>query len=140
MAAQEKSAGFVVYRLAPRREYLLLDYGRHWDYPKGHIEAEESAMEAALRELKEETGIADAEVAPGFAQQMVYFFRDKKKGLVRKTVVFFLARVESENITLSDEHSGYVFEPYDAALKRLSFASARQMLRKAEEFLAATAG
>jgi 8-oxo-dGTP pyrophosphatase MutT (NUDIX family) len=140
MAALEQSAGFVVYRLGSKpvepREYLLLDYGRHWDYPKGHIEAGETPLDAALRELKEETGIADAQVTPGFAQEIAYYFRDKKKGLIRKTVTFFLARIESDRITLSREHTGYVFEPYEAALKRLTYATARQLLRKAEEFLA----
>jgi bis(5'-nucleosidyl)-tetraphosphatase len=136
MAEIERSAGVVIYRQAEQRLYLLLDYGRHWDYPKGHTEADETPLAAALRELKEETGIADAIVAPGFAQEITYFFRDKRqKRLVRKSVVFFLAQTKSDRVTLSDEHEGYAFLPYDQALKRLTFASARQVLRRAEEFL-----
>jgi 8-oxo-dGTP pyrophosphatase MutT (NUDIX family) len=135
MAAQEESAGFVVFQQAENRLYLLLDYGHHWDYPKGHLDPGETPMQAALRELKEETGIGDATVIDGFGQEISYFFRDKKKGLVRKKVTFFLARIETDQVKLSREHTGYAFEPFEAAVKKLTFPSAREVLRKAEEFL-----
>lgn len=135
MPADEQSAGVVVYRAGSPRLYLLLDYGKHWDYPKGHIEPGETPLAAGLRELKEETGIADSRITPGFARRIAYYFRDKKKGLIHKSVVFFLAQTECETIKLSSEHVGFVFEPYEQALKRLTFASARQVLKEAEEFL-----
>jgi bis(5'-nucleosidyl)-tetraphosphatase len=137
VAKHERSAGFVLFRDGQPRLYLLLDYGHHWDYPKGHIEDSETPMAAALRELKEETGITGAEVISGFAQEIAYFFRHKKKGLVRKTVTLFLARTQSAKVTLSDEHTNFAFEPYEQAIKRLTFPSARQVLKKAEEFLVA---
>jgi bis(5'-nucleosidyl)-tetraphosphatase len=139
VAKQERSAGFVLFRAGPPRLYLLLDYGRHWDYPKGHIEDGETPMAAALRELNEETGITDPNVIDGFAQEIAYYFREKKKGLVRKTVTLFLARTDAARVTLSDEHTNYAFEPFERAVKRLTFPSARQVLKKAEEFLVAKA-
>src|SRR2546423_729346 len=48
----ERSAGVLVYRIPPRKkdpEFLLLDYGRYWDFPKGHIEKGEDELAAALR-------------------------------------------------------------------------------------------
>jgi len=137
MVSNEESAGFVIFRQNGQRLYLLLDYGRHWDYPKGHVEAGETPMAAALRELKEETGITDAVVLDGFGQEISYFFRDKKKGVVKKKVTFYLARIETDKIELSREHTGFAFEPFEAAIKKLTFPSAREVLRKAEEFLAA---
>ena len=136
MATQEKSAGVVVFRAGPPREYLLLDYGRHWDYPKGHIEPGETALEAAMRELTEETGISGARVVPGFAREIRYFFRDKKKGgLISKSVIFYLAEIDTDQVTLSHEHVGYAFALYAQGAKQLTFATARQVLREAEEFL-----
>jgi len=135
MAERQHSAGLILFRRLPRRRYLLLDYGKHWDYPKGHLEAGETPVAAAMRELAEETGITQAVILPGFARQIEYYFRDKKKRLVGKTVVFFLAETEAEDVTLSDEHVGFEFLAYEVAMKRLTYASARQVLREAEAFL-----
>jgi 8-oxo-dGTP pyrophosphatase MutT (NUDIX family) len=139
MAAQEQSAGVLIFRRDGEKHlYLLLDYGKHWDYPKGHLEPGETPRAAAWRELTEETGIAPDQIrpVPGFAEKITYFFRDKKKGLVRKTVIFYLAETDVDQVTLSREHVGFGFLPFDEALTRLTFATARAVLRRAEEKLA----
>jgi len=69
MVRKERSAGFVVFteREDGKRLYLLLHYpSGHWDFPKGHVEEGESEIRAALRELREETGLTDVEVVFGF--------------------------------------------------------------------------
>ena len=134
-AKSERSAGVIVFRTEPPLEYLLLDYGRHWDYAKGHIEDGEDELAAALRELAEETGIRDARVIDGFLERITYFFRKPKKGLIRKEVVFFLAETTRNRVTLSHEHSGYAFLPYEQAVKRVTYASSKNVLRKAHAFL-----
>jgi 8-oxo-dGTP pyrophosphatase MutT (NUDIX family) len=52
------SCGVLVF--SGRRELLLghASGGRHWDIPKGAAEASETARQAAVRELLEETGLA----------------------------------------------------------------------------------
>jgi 8-oxo-dGTP pyrophosphatase MutT (NUDIX family) len=52
------SAGVVVVNAAQAAvQYLLLRAYRNWDFPKGMIEPGEEPIDAALREVREETGL-----------------------------------------------------------------------------------
>jgi 8-oxo-dGTP pyrophosphatase MutT (NUDIX family) len=54
------SAGVaVVYRSPQGWRFLLLRAFRHWDFPKGMVERDESPLDAARREVIEETGLDD---------------------------------------------------------------------------------
>ncbi|HXZ92358.1 MAG TPA: NUDIX domain-containing protein [Burkholderiales bacterium] len=56
--AGERAAGAVVFRRAERGVRLLvLRAYRNWDFPKGRVEPGESELEAAKREVAEETGL-----------------------------------------------------------------------------------
>jgi 8-oxo-dGTP pyrophosphatase MutT (NUDIX family) len=53
------SSGVVVVRgFGPEWRYLLLRVFRNWDFPKGRVEDGELPLEAARREVEEETGLA----------------------------------------------------------------------------------
>ncbi len=134
--ADELSCGIIVFREElPQRLYLLLHYEEgHWDFPKGHVEAGESEKEAALRELREETGIKDAELVFGFRERIEYFYRREGKTM-HKEVFFFLGRTDSKDVTLSHEHIGFEWLPFEAALARLTYDNAKGLLKKAEKVL-----
>jgi bis(5'-nucleosidyl)-tetraphosphatase len=134
---KEKSAGAIVfYKGEAGIEFLLLHYGKgHWEFPKGHIEGKETERETLLRELEEETGILDARLVPGFRHELQYFFMENKN-TIAKTAVFYLAESESRDIRLSFEHSEYEWLSFEKALKRLSFQNTRELLRKANDFIA----
>ncbi|RME79591.1 MAG: NUDIX domain-containing protein [Methanobacteriota archaeon] len=131
----EVSAGFVVFWPHPL-EYLLLHYVEgHWDFPKGHIEGGESELEAAKRELKEETGL-DVHVYDGFRHTYTYSFRSYEKNKkVEKRVIFRVARANSREVLLSHEHIDYAWLPYDKALERLTYDNAKNLLREANSFI-----
>jgi 8-oxo-dGTP pyrophosphatase MutT (NUDIX family) len=129
---QERSAGIIVFRDDPGGApmFLLLDYGRYWDFPKGHVEKGEDDRAAALRELAEETGIRRVELLEGFQQRIVYFFRSRG-GLVRKSVVFFLGRTRQKRVVTSDEHSGSAWVCGEQALRQVKYPTARAVLQAA---------
>lgn len=141
MPRNERSAGFLIYHRRPGTpeplRFLLLDSGRHWDFAKGHVDKGETDLETAVRELQEETGITQIERLPEYQQEIAYFFRSARHGLIRKTVAFFLAEVARTEVILSEEHVGYAFLPYEHAVERASFPAAKQLLRIANEFLTA---
>ena len=65
------SAGAFIFRQGDNgRELLMVEGRRGWSMPKGHIEYGETPEEAALREVREETGI-EAEIIPGFSFKTV---------------------------------------------------------------------
>src|SRR3989338_2205837 len=132
---QEKSAGAIVYRKEKEPVYLLLHYEMgHWDFPKGKIEANEKDLETVKREIQEETGIKDIEILKDFKEEIHYYYKFEGE-LITKTVIFYLAKTDEGKVKLSFEHIGFIWLPYDKALDKLTFKNAKEILKKANEFL-----
>lgn len=135
---KERSAGAVVFFPTPEGpEYLLLRYGGgNWGFPKGHVEAGENDVQAAQREVAEETGIpiGAQKLLPGFEDDTDYRFR-RGSTLVEKDVRFFLVEAGVRDVKISHEHSGYAWLPYAVALQRVSFEGPRRILQGAHAFL-----
>src|SRR3989338_7457745 len=137
MLKKELSAGCLLYKKDDPVKYLLLHYeADHWDFPKGHVEANESNEQAALREVKEETGIEDANLIPGFKESISYYYKQQSQTIF-KEVVFFLAESPSDKVTLSSEHIGFAWHSFDNAMKKLTYKNAKDVLEKADNFLKA---
>ena len=134
----EHSAGAVVFRKErDNTYYLLLHYKLgHWDFPKGNIEKGESSKETAKREIEEETGIKEINFIPGFKENIKYFYQREKENIF-KTVVFFLIETKTKEIKLSFEHIGFEWLCFDEAVQQVTFKNAKQILKKANEFLKA---
>jgi 8-oxo-dGTP pyrophosphatase MutT (NUDIX family) len=133
----EKSCGAVVFFKGNEVNYLLLHYeAGHWDFVKGNVELNESEKDTVIRELQEETGIADARFVEGFREKVEYFYR-RQGATIRKEVVFFLIETRTEKIELSYEHVGYAWLNHQRALERLTFKNAKDVLQKAHELLKA---
>ncbi len=138
----EKSAGAVIFRKEEGKTYyLLLHYPTgsrttkdYWDFPKGHIAKGEKLIDTAKRETEEETGLADIEFLGGFKTWIKYFFKDQGK-TVMKIVTFYLAETKTKDVKVSFEHIGYKWLPYREALKQVMFKNAKEILKKANDFL-----
>ena len=134
-------AGFVVYRRTSDGIKFLLLYrrGNYWNFPKGHFEPGESSIDAALRELEEETGIKKTElrIVPNFRAYERFYFRIGNQGIY-DTVILFLAETHKAEITLRPrEHSGYGWFLYHDALNVIGkkYGDTRKVLKQAADFL-----
>ena len=137
-----RSAGAVIFRKEKGViKYLLLNYAAigkvektYWGFSKGTIEKGEKEIDAIIREIKEETGIEELRFIKGFKEREKYFFRHKRKTIF-KTVYYLLAETKTKEIKISFEHLGYEWLPYGEAIKRLTFRNAKEILKKANDFL-----
>ena len=86
----EKSCGIVVFK---DNKILLVHHNLgHWGMPKGHVELGETDIDAAMREVFEETGIS-AYIIDGFKEKITYCPRDG----VEKDVYFFVGVPNDNN-------------------------------------------
>jgi len=135
----EKSCGVVLFRKEGRpphqvRKYLLLHYpGGHIDFPKGHVEKDESERQTLRRELMEETGIKDVKIYPKFHEPISYKYMKEGK-LSNKQVMFFLGETKTREVTISFEHKNFFWLPFEPALKKITFKNAKNLLLKAEKY------
>lgn len=135
---KEQSAGVVLYYRNPDKRkfyYLLLHYiGGHWDLPKGKVEPGETLEQAAMREVREETGLKVIPIK-NFSQTISYYFRDQNQELIDKDVTFFVGEVDDQAVRISSEHQGYEWLEIGPALKKLTYNNARNLLSMVNQFV-----
>lgn len=132
----EISCGALVYCIENQDvKFLLLRYSQgHWDFPKGNKEKGETNLETTRREIKEETGISDIVFRDRFEKKITYnYCRQNEK--ISKKVIYFLAKTKATNVVLSSEHTDFVWELYENALKRLTYKNAKEILTQGNNFL-----
>lgn len=131
------SAGVIIFFESDgQRQYLLLHYvAGHWGFPKGKLEPKETLLDAALRELHEETGLQGT-IIDGFKESFGYQFNQYPDGaLAEKTVYLFIGQVDHKQVILSDEHLDHQWLSYNEAMDLLTYDNAKKVLAKAESFL-----
>lgn len=130
-----KSCGFVAYKRIENENYYLIIKSFNGDvgFPKGHMEAGESEIETAIRELKEETGV-EVSVIQGFRHQIEYPMPRIPDAI--KQSVYFLGECTVDNISCQEtEVAEADFVSYANALELLTFDETKAILKDAESFL-----
>jgi bis(5'-nucleosidyl)-tetraphosphatase len=134
----ELSAGIILTKIGYKgnhNEVLLLRHATgHWDFPKGNIEFGETEVQAASRELREETGISHFRLLPNFKRTITYYYRRNQRPILKK-VTLFLGTTNEKSIVLSDEHVDYSWKYLDQSLCLLKYKNSRISLEYVIKFL-----
>ncbi len=131
----EKSCGAVIFwrQKAGPTLFLLVKNrnGRHWGFPKGHVEEGESEEQTAMREVCEETGL-QVSICKGFREVSAY----RPFGRIRKQVVFFLAEKQEGSVTIQHtEIDRFQWATASQAQELFRYENDRRVLRAALQWL-----
>jgi 8-oxo-dGTP pyrophosphatase MutT (NUDIX family) len=137
---KEVSAGGVVYRRNDDDTIEILLASRRtrrgdlaWGLAKGGLEDGETNEDAALREVREETGIV-AEIEGALGETKYFYVWEDVR--IRKTVHFFLMRATGgDPEDRDDEMEEIRWFPLERALKRAAYRGEREILHRAAELL-----
>jgi 8-oxo-dGTP pyrophosphatase MutT (NUDIX family) len=137
----EISAGGVVIRHDAGGPLVLLirDKYENWGFPKGHVEDGEALDAAAVREVVEETGATGLSIRAPIGS-IAWDFRARGL-LIHKRCHFFLMETVDGTTTpqLSEGITACQWARFDEAETLISYANAREVLRRAHAALGSAA-
>jgi 8-oxo-dGTP pyrophosphatase MutT (NUDIX family) len=124
------AGGIVIDNETGSPRALLVHRPRYddWSFPKGKLDADETIEEAALREVKEETGLTCRIIRE--LSTLRYAYRTRKKGTLRPKVVhyFLMERVSGDIHVPGQEVDRAVWFDIEEAVRKLSYEHDRKLL------------
>lgn len=102
--------------------------GKVLGLPKGHLDGDETAVQAAVREVREETGV---EVEPIEELGEIHYRYEHRGTTYDKSVVFYLLRYRSGELNHDHEIEQVQWMPLADAVDALSYEGEREMVSRA---------
>lgn len=134
----QTSAGGVVYKKEGEFVEVALvstKRGKVWTLPKGLIGEGETPEQAALREVKEESGLT-GKIVDSLGEIKYWYYHKEQNTTYRKTVHYFLMEYTSGSVKEHDwEVDEVAWFPIDMALSKVVYKGDKEILQRAKEKL-----
>ena len=98
-----EAAGGIV-RQRSSGKYLFIYRNDKWDLPKGRIEEDEAVRTAAMREVEEETGVANLAITAALPTTLHLFHRNGKYRL--KKTYWYAMETDFDEVLIPQEEEG----------------------------------
>ena len=131
---KEKSCGAIVYKKEnDELKFLLVhQHNNHHSFPKGHMEDNETELETALREIKEETNL-DVELDSNFRYSISYLLEEKN---IMKEVVYFTATPKTFDLVPQEgEILNLSWFTYEETIQKLEFDNIKEVFQAAYNYI-----
>ena len=118
----EKACGCII--IDDEKVLLIQQNEGWWGFPKGHVEGDESEIETAIREVKEETNL---DVVPNEKKRYVQEYMLKNG--VLKRVILFVAKKASDDIKIQEcEVKNISWFSFKDAISRITYDDTKELL------------
>ncbi len=131
MIEKISSMAIVIAKKEKNLKALLLNNDGEWVFPKGHLEANETELDAAIRELYEESNVkVNAQESIGQVDEYKFYFSGENAVKVIKVFAFI---INDEREITYNKNEGFINGKWievDDALKMLKHNDAKNALEK----------
>lgn len=121
---KEKSCGCII--INDDKVLLIKQTKGHWGFPKGHVEENETEIETAMREVKEETNL-DVKIDANKRYTMEYV---TDKGKLKQVVLFIAKCIGGEIKEQECEVNDIKWLDFDEAIKIITYDNTRELFKK----------
>ena len=121
---REKSCGCIIIK--DNKVLLIKQTKGHWGFPKGHVEKNETEIETAIREVKEETNL-DVEIDANKRYTMEYV---TDKGKLKQVVLFIAKCIGGEIKAQECEVNDIKWLDFDEAIETITYDNTRELFKK----------
>ena len=131
MIEKISSMAIVIAKKEKKLKVLLLNSEGEWVFPKGHVEANETELDAAIRELYEESNVkVNAQESIGQVDEYKFYFSGEN---AVKVINVFAFIINDEREITYYKNEGFIdgkWVEVDYALKMLKHNDAKNALEK----------
>ena len=124
---KEKSCGCII--IDNEKVLLIKQTKGHWGFPKGHVEENETEVETAIREVKEETNL-DVEIVSD-KRYVERYITDK--GVDKESVYFIAKKIGGIAKEQEEEIVSMEWLDFEEAIEALTFDNMKELLKKVQK-------